>query len=154
MDYEKDIKIDENFLELEWLDQALLAMKYGKYYAECRKILTLTEEKIKVVRAELIQEANNDPVKCCKKEKPTVIDIEAYYRTEERHIKAKNEWVEAQYELDMAEIAKNEISFTRKAALENLVQLHGQQYFAGPEVPHNLLQIRQTTKPIVIRRTK
>jgi hypothetical protein len=42
----------------------------------------------------------------------------------------------------MAEVAKNEFSFTRKAALENLVQLHGQNYFAGPKVPRNLSKER------------
>jgi hypothetical protein len=44
----------------------------------------------------------------------------------------------AMKEFNLVDIAKNEISFTRKAALENLVQLHGQQYFAGPKMPRDL----------------
>lgn len=138
MDYEQDIRIDETALDVEWLEQASLALKYGRHWAIRKRRLTEAEEKIKVIRAELIAEANADPVKCCKKDKPNAADIEAYYRNHTRHKEAKDEWVKAQYELDMAEIAKNEISFTRKAALENLVRLHGQQYFAGPSIPRDL----------------
>lgn len=138
MNYEEDLKIDDNALDLEWEDQAALAIKYGRHYAECRRRNTLAEERIKVVRAELIAEANEDPEGCCKKEKPNAADIEAYYRNHPRHKKAKEEWIQTQYDLDLAEIAKNEICFTRKAALENLVILHGQSYFAGPKVPRDL----------------
>jgi len=138
MDYERDVRIDETALDVEWLEQASLSHKYGKHWAQCKKTLTLAEEKIKVVRAELISEANADPSACCNKEKPNAADIEAYYRNHPRHKEAKQEWVEAQYEFDMAEVAKNEIGFTRKAALENLVKLHGQMYFAGPSGPRDL----------------
>lgn len=138
MDYEKDIIIDVTSLDTEWADQASLALKYGRHWAKCRKTLTLAEEKIKVVRAELIAEANSDPSKYCGKDKPNAADIEAYYRNHPRHKTAKDEWVDAQYECNMAEVAKNEFSFTRKAALEGLVTLHGQSYFAGPRIPRNL----------------
>jgi len=138
MNYEEDIQIDETALDVEWLEQASLAMKYGRHYAECRRRFTEAEEKVKVVRAELIKRANSDPVRFCKKEKPNVADIEAYYRKHTKHITAKEEWMEAMYELNMAEVAKNEISFTRKVALENLVKLYIAQYFAGPNIPRDL----------------
>lgn len=138
MDYLTDVIIDETALDVEWLEQASLAMKYGKHYAICRRRLTEAEEKVKVIRAELIAEANQNPVKCCYKEKPNAADIEAYYRNSKRHKQAKEEWVQAQFDLDIAEVAKNEISYTRKVALENLVKLHAQQWFAGPKVPRDL----------------
>jgi hypothetical protein len=138
MNYEEDVRIDDTALDVEWLDQSSLAMRYGKYYAKCRKRLTQAEEKIKVIRAELIKKANEDPMKCCKKEKPNAADIEAYYRNDSRHKEAKDEWIQAQYELDIAEVAKNEISFTRKSALENMVRLYIAGYFAGPKIPRDL----------------
>lgn len=138
MNYKRDLEIDVDALDVEWAGQAALSMKYVKHYAKCRKRLTLAEEAIKVIRAELIKRANSDPVRFCNKEKPNAADIEAYYRNHPKHKAAKNEWVEAQYEFTMAEGAKNEFSFTRKASLENLVTLHGQEYFAGPNVPRNL----------------
>lgn len=142
LDYTKDILIDETSLDVEWLDQANLAMRYGRHWAICKKRLAEAEEKVKVIRAELIAEANANPVKCCKKDKPNAADIEAFYRNSQRHKDAKEEWLKAQYECDMAEIAKNEVSYTRKVALENLVKLHGQQYFAGPRVPRDISKER------------
>jgi hypothetical protein len=143
MNYEDDIRIDDSALDVEWCEQANLSMRYGKHYAECRKALTLSEEKIKIVRAELIKLANQDPDRYLGSGvKPTAPNIEAFYRNHVRHKAAKDEWVEAQYELNMAEVAKNEISFTRKAALEALVTLHGQNYFAGPKMPRNLTEER------------
>jgi len=144
MDFEGDIQIDGFRLDIEWLEQASLAIKYGKYWARCRETLTRAEERIKVVRAELIKEANEDPDTCLGKGiKPTAVNVEAYYRNHTEHKKAKDEWIKAQYELNMAEVARSEISYTRKAALENLVRLHGQQYFAGPKVPHELPEFRR-----------
>ena len=140
MNYEEDIRIDETALDIEWFEQAALAIRYGKHYAFCRKKFTEADEKVKVVRAGLIKRANSDPVKFCKKDKPNAADIEAYYRKHPDHLAAKEEWIKAQYELDMAEIAKNEISFTRKVALENLVKLYLGGYFAGPKVPRNLFE--------------
>jgi hypothetical protein len=143
MNYERDITIDETALDVEWLEQAELAIKYGKHYIHCKDVLTRIEEELKVVRAELIQKANENPVKCCNKEKPNAADIEAYYRTHPKHKAVKEKWLDALNEFNMAEIVKNEISFTRKAALEALVQLHGQNYFAGPSVARNLQKERE-----------
>jgi hypothetical protein len=143
MNYERDMNIDETALDVEWLEQADLALKYGKIWADRKKVLTEAEEKVKVIRAELIAEANADPEGCCNKKSPNAADIEAYYRMSERHKKAKTAWIEAEYECNMAEIAKNEVSFTRKAALEQLVTLFMGNYFAGPKVPRNLIEERK-----------
>lgn len=40
MNYEKDIRIDETALDLEWLSQAELAIKYGRYWATCKDRFT------------------------------------------------------------------------------------------------------------------
>jgi hypothetical protein len=144
MDYERDTYIDETALDIEWLEQPELARKYGEHWAECVRNLTLAEEKVKLVRAELIKQAHEDADEIFGQGvKPTGQMVEAYYRTHKRHKKAKDEWVQAQYEANNAEIAKFEISRTRKSALENLVVLHGQSYFAGPKVPRNLQKKRE-----------
>ena len=144
MDYELDIEIDEDFLDIECLEQPGLALKYGKHWARCQRKLTQAEEKIKVIRAELIKQANDNPNKYLGRGvKPTGANVEAYYRMHPKHIKAKDEWVQAQYECNVAAAAKSEFSFARKTSLELLVQLHGQNYFAGPRVPHNLSEERE-----------
>ena len=97
------------------------------------------EENVKVIRAELIAKVSTNPEKCLGDGvKATVATTEAYYRNHKEHKQAKQEWIDAQYECNMAEVAKWEIGNSRKAALENLVKLHGQNYFAGPSVPRNL----------------
>ena len=138
LDYQKDMQIDPDALDVEWLEQPTLALKYGEYVTGLRLITKQLNEKVKIVRSELIREANEKPEECCKKNKPNAGDIEAYYRSHTDHKQAVEALNKAEYELEFAEIAKNEICYTRKAALENLVILHGQQYFAGPKIPRNL----------------
>lgn len=138
LDYEKDMRIDPDALDVEWLDQAPLATRYGQHVADLRRQVARLEEKKKTVRSELIQRANEDPKGCCGKDKPNAADIEAFYRVQKEYREVAEDLLETQYELEFAEVAKNEIAFTRKAALENLVRLHGQQYFAGPSVPRDL----------------
>ena len=139
MNYEKDITIDESALDVEWLNQPTLAIKWGRHWSQCKKELAQAEEEIKVIRSELVKEANEDPDKYLGKGvKPTNPNVEAYYRTHKNHRECKQKIIDLQFELDNADVAKWEFSTSRKSALENLVKLHGQQYFAGPSVPRDL----------------
>jgi hypothetical protein len=47
------------------------------------------------------------------------------------------EVIEVRYDYDMSRSALSAID-SKKSALENLVKLHGQNYFAGPTIPRNL----------------
>ena len=146
MDYENDMRIDEASLDLEWLEQGALAHKYGEHWADCVRALTLAEEKVKLVRSELIKKAHENAEEIfdlAEGKSPTGPMVESYYRNHKRHKEAKDEWIQAQYEANVAETAKFEVSRTRKSALENLVQLHGQNYFAGPRMPKNLMEKRK-----------
>lgn len=142
LNYERDIRINEGALELEWLDQPELAIRYGKEWASLRKRVAVLEERLKVVRSELINKAYAKPT-LLPGGKVNMQVVEAYYRTHKKHIKAKEELIEAQLELDLAEVAKNEMSFTRKSALENLVKLFAADYFAGPNVPRDITKLRK-----------
>jgi len=149
MNYERDMHIDDSALDVEWLEQAQLATKWGMYYNECKEEFTRAEENVKVVRAELVALANEDPEKYLGEGiKATGANVEAFYRNHKDHKEAKERWIKAMRVMGDAEVIKNEISFTRKAALENLVVLHGQQYFAGPRVPRNLHDEREKRKGI------
>lgn len=145
INFEQDILIDENALEMEWLNQPSLAYKYSKYWAKCADKLNKLQELIKLTRAELVHEVVSDPKKYLGIDKnPTGPMIEAYYRNHARHIKIKKDIVEAQYELDIAEAAKKEISISRKTALEYLVKLLGLNYFSGPSVPRDINESKLT----------
>lgn len=138
LDYEHDMIIDESALDVELLDQVPLAMRYIKHAVQARREERLAAEKVKTTRSELINEANEDPEGCVGKPKPNAQDIEAFYRNDSRYVEVKQEWIEAAYEAEYAELAQKEVSWGRRQVLEKLVTLHGQQYFAGPKVPRDL----------------
>lgn len=139
LNYEQDMKIDEQALDVEWLvTQGEVAGRYNNHFAKCCKELAVAHEEVKTIRSELIKEANEQPQKCCNKPKPNAGDLEAYYRTHKKYKDARQNMIDLDFEKNMAEMAKNEINFTRKAALENAVSLLGLQYFSGPRAPRNL----------------
>lgn len=142
MNYEEDVQIDETALDVEWLEHGALALRYARHAAQCAAEVRRLEEVKKTIRSELILEVNANPELIGKKS-PNAGDIEAYYRSHPRYQKAVEKVLAAQEEAEFAEVAKNEICFTRKKALEMLVQLHGQQYFAGPRIPRDLAEERE-----------
>lgn len=145
LNYKRDMRIDETMLDVEWLEQGQLAMKYNHHWVECRNRLTRAEETIKVIRADLTAKAYARPEKYLGEGiKATKDSVEAYYRNHPDHIAAKEEWMEALEEFNFAEVAKWEITKTRKEALQALVELHNSNYFSGPAVPHDLSEARQS----------
>jgi hypothetical protein len=138
IDYDKDMEIDPDALDVEWLEQGHIAKKYIKNLTKCNKRVRQLQERKKTIRSELILKVNQDPERLIGKAKPNAADIEAYYRTHKDYKEAIEELNEALEEAEFADLGKNEICFTRKKALENLVVLHGQMYFAGPQVPRDL----------------
>lgn len=136
LNYEKDTSIDESALDTEWLQQASLTFKYCQMEAEARKAVDDTKSRLDIVKAELDKEIRNNPEKF-NLPKITESAIKSAILVNENYINAKDEYSQAQYELNMAQAAVRAI-YAKKDALENLVRLHGQQYFAGPSVPRDL----------------
>ena len=137
-DYIEDMKIDPDALDVEWLGQADLAVKYGNAVIYLEKEVALLEEQKKVRRSELHNKAIENPVDCIGKAKPTAGDIEAYYRTDETYKQIVNDLIDKKEEHSYMELAAHEIRYTRKKALEVEVSLFQMQYFAGPETPRDL----------------
>lgn len=141
MNYENDIRIDCDQLDLEWLEQANLFMKYARNAAGCRKYLDEVKEKLDLVKAELDKKIREKPENY-KIEKITEAVVSATIIQQEDFKVANKEYLEAKYELDIVQAAVSAMN-QRKEALENLVKLHGMQYFAGPKVPRDLHQKRE-----------
>jgi hypothetical protein len=155
--YEEDMNIEDDALDLAYLDQSRLAMKYGRHLADCRKRKTICEENVKLIRSELINKANRKPMKYLKIPKSTAVSLEAFYRTDQRHIDAKEDLFDAEYELELAQIAFNEISRTKKTSIEGLTKLLGMQYFAAPSLPRDLQlerRNRETTRKAANKKVK
>lgn len=136
MNYDSDIRIDESALDVEWLEQPTLMMKYARHAADCRMNLDLVKERVDFVKAELDKHIRENP-KEYKMEKLTESAIQNIIITQKRYMDAEEQLIHARYELDIANAAVRAMD-ARKDALENLVRLHGQQYFAGPRIPRDL----------------
>ena len=152
LDYARDSQIDINALDIEFLELPKLEQRYIQQVSDMKKeyIAAVEGEKIahenlKTVRSRLILDAHDRADELFGKSKATGPEVEAYYRTHKKYKKAKQKWIDAETELLEAEDAwnvakdiKDLIHFTKTKALENLVTLHGQGYFAGPKMPRNI----------------
>ena len=139
MSFERDMVIDVTALDVEWTEQAQLAMRYGRLWVDAKERMEKAKENVKLVQAELNVKINKDPEKYLGEGvKATGANVEACVMNHKDYKAAREQFLDSVKEHDLLEIAKNEISFTRKAALENLVVLHGQNYFAGPNMPRDL----------------
>ena len=138
MNYEQDIRIDEDALDVEWLDQPALFLKYSRHSALLEKEKDESKERLEFVKAELDRKIRLNPEKfgvekiTDKVVENTIILQLEYKQASEQFIQAKFEWTTARGAVD----AFNQ----RKEALENLARLHGQNYFAGPKIPRDLHQ--------------
>jgi hypothetical protein len=140
MNYEQDIRIDDSALDIEWCEQPALFWKYAKYAAQCRKDVDFAKQKLDVTKAELDNDIRENPAKYGL-EKVTDKAIEAVIVTCEDYKVAYKAFLDAKFESDMSSSAVSAMN-QKKEALENLVRLHGQSYFAGPKIPRDLRKER------------
>jgi len=136
LDFEEDIQIDPNALDVEWLNQSDLFLKYSAASAEADRVAKRAHETVKTIRSELRLEAaegGEDLIGC----KPTTDNVDAWVRTQDTYKKAKEDFHKREYEADILRGAVFAMR-QRKDALEALVRLHGQNYFSGPTEPRNL----------------
>jgi hypothetical protein len=136
MNYEEDIRIDESALDVEWLEQPSLMLKWGRYTATVRIDYDKAKESLELTRAELDKEIRMSPdafdiEKITDKVVENTIPMQDAYKT------VSMSFIKAKFELEIAQAAMRAMD-ARKDALENLVRLNGQQYFAGPKMPRDL----------------
>lgn len=137
MHYEKDIEIDETSLDIEWLEQPKLFMQYSRHLADMRRRTDEMKQTLDVVKAEIDRDVREDPERFQITGKVTEGAITSAVLTNEAYKTAYQAFLDAKYEMDMAQSAVRAFE-QRKEALEYLVKLHGQQYFAGPQLPRDI----------------
>lgn len=144
MDYEKDLRIDETALDIEWLNQSSLMMKYTRLQAKLQKEEEEEKERFELTCAELDKDIreNSDRYDLGEVPKITEAVVKGAMLKSEGYKEASTEYIEAKFENNIAKGAVRAVD-TRKTALENLVRLHGQQYFAGPKVPRDITEERK-----------
>jgi hypothetical protein len=141
MTYEEEMEIDETSLDLEWLDQAKLMVKMTRLQANKQKLEELAKESAEFTEAEMDKKVRMNPEKFGI-DKVTEASVKSAVLTSDEYTDARKAYINAKFENTVAKGAVKACE-NRKDALENLVKLHGQSYFAGPRVPRNLSQERE-----------
>ena len=137
-DYESDIAIDEQALDVEWLRQATLMRKYSLHAAATKMVVDEAKERLDVGKARLEMAIRSDP-EAFGLSKVTESAIHSVLILQDEYQGLTQQFIRAKYEYDVAAAVVRAVD-QKKAALENLVKLLGVSYFAGPKAPRDLSQ--------------
>lgn len=130
-DYCRDLSIDINNLHKEFLRQSQLFMEYAEECALARRRMDKLKEGLDVLRAE--KDSAIRLLWLTKGVKYTEAQVSSHILLDKECKEASCCYLESKYEYEMISSAVKAFE-QKKSALENLVRLHGQQYFSCPEV--------------------
>lgn len=122
--------IDATQLDREWMEQPELYHRYARRLALCRRRHEEAKGNLEVVTAECAKCIRTHPLRF-KLEKSSETAIDKIIPLQPEYQKALKALQQAKYDLDIADVAVKTLDH-RKKALENLVDLHGQDYFSTP----------------------
>jgi len=128
-EYKKDITIDMADLDQEWLNQPVLFNKYARELVEAEDNLDRAKAKTLLLCAETETEIRT---RLINDKKLTEGKIRSILDQEEKVKKARAEIIDLTNEVKIFKVAK-ETMLQKNNALENIVRLHGQSYFAQPK---------------------
>jgi Mg-chelatase subunit ChlI len=124
------IQPDPDRLDREWIKQPGLYLKYAEKLADARKDFADAKAELEVVKAELSRDIRAMPETYGLK-KVTESGIEGAVVLQKKHRLALETMNECKHRVDVLEAVVSALEH-KKRALENLVTLHGQSYFATP----------------------
>ena len=126
------LEIDPLRLDEDWVQQPKLYLEYAGKLADARRDLDLAKNELELTRAELDADIRVDPSQYDFDGKPTEKAIDACILCQKRYKTANEEVIAAKHKVDVLAAFVTALDH-RKRALENLVDLHGQGYFAEPK---------------------
>lgn len=133
----KDRLIDPSELDLCAATQADVFFYWAEQASEARAKLDRAKMQIELVENRLALDCRTEPSKFGLM-KVTEAAITATVKNSEEYKEAVDQYLKAKQESQLADAAVNAME-QRKRMIEVLVTLHGQQYFAGPSVPRDLV---------------
>jgi len=126
-----DVAIDPDALDVEWLRNSTLYMKWAKLLADAKEKVRILDNELKLMDAQIYKDVRKDAVKITEKQ------IQAEVEMDGTHQEIVQEISNAIYDVDVCSAAVRAIDH-KKSALENAVKLWGGAYFSGPKEPRNL----------------
>ena len=135
---EADRAIDPGQLDVEAVRQAEIYCKWAERAVIAAARTETVEFELDLLESQLQGQARSQPIKeNCKA--PTEASIKAWVAGHPKMIEARKAVMDARLEEGLLKTAEKSL-YVKKQMLELLGQLHGQQYFAGPGVPRNLME--------------
>ena len=128
------LNIDQNLLDREWLNQPRFFFQYAKQFADARRQYEEAKANLKIVAAEADKKVRERATKMDQKVTEAVVTATVQRRDDYRE--AEQAVFTAKHNVDVLDAAVTALEH-RKAALENLVRLHGQNYFSTPKASGN-----------------
>ena len=135
-------------LDRHWIEQPKLVHQCGLKLADTKNTMERHRAKLSVIRAEADQEARVDAINT--KVKITEKIISSVVDTNDNVIKMERQLADDKHTADILS-AKMVALEHRKRALEGLVSLHGQDYFAVPQTNsagHEYLNDKETARAV------
>lgn len=136
LDYEKDVSIDAEALDVEWVNQPRIYMKWAKLSSIAEDKMKKAKDNIDFVDSTIDKEFRDKNAGI----KFTEAMVKAHIETHKLHQEAVEKFHNATYQYNICNIAVRAMDH-KKTSLENLVRLWGGAYFAGPKEPRDLKKI-------------
>lgn len=136
-DFAKDKEIDLLQLDIECARQADRFFHWSQQAVEASFESEQMKFRLDVLQAKLEMECRQSP-EDFGLVKPTEAGISAAVKCSEKYQKFQDEYLEARKTKNLLDAAVAAME-QKKRMLESLITLHGQQYFAGPSVPRDIL---------------
>ncbi len=144
LNFEKDLRIDEDALDIEFLNQPNLYFKYSREQAKAKAELERAKQSFEIARAELASDIRKNPdtyglVKATNDAvNETILSYLGDTRMSNEPVQITQEkLLTIQHDYDLVNAALRAIE-QRKSSLENLVKLMLGNYFSAPLEPRNL----------------
>ncbi len=134
--WKQDVEINPDQLDIQWCKQASLFGEYCVEQATARDAFDRAKERLEVYDAGLGLKIRANPAQFGL-EKITESSVQAVILLDKEHARLSDELNTARYQLEVITAAVRALD-QKKSALENLVRLQGQNYFAGPSVPREI----------------
>ena len=150
--FNEELAINPDALDVEWLMQPQLFMKYAEALADAEVAVDRAKEKLELARAETDSDVRgNIEAYTGSTKKPTEAVISALITQHPDYKDALSKFNEAKSTAKIMVMAVRAFD-QRKTALENLVRLHGQSYFSSPSEDRNLkMEFEKSARQSVVR---
>ncbi len=139
------LHIDKHLLDEEWVNQPKLYFEYAAELAQARLELEEARAEFDVVKAETDLAIRSDPADYDLPEKTTEVMIGKALILTEEYANAQEAVFTAKHRVDILSGAQTALDH-RKKALENLVDLHGRNYFSSPNIDTRHMESEETEK--------